>query len=200
MLAGLILLGRFALELNHQQSATQAQDRAWHDLVEAAAGPATSPSGSPVPDVTPSPTDVLPGGIYLKLTIDKLSETGVAINSDWTGLKISSMVHYRDSPPPGGHGNVLLAFHREPHWLNINQLAAGDVFHVETVDRTVYTYQVDFAKVVSATDVSLLRPTDGMDLTLITCDPPFRDYNRLYFRAHLVVPPASPPAAASPSP
>jgi sortase (surface protein transpeptidase) len=48
---------------------------------------------------------------------------------------------------------------------------------------------------VRPSDVSLLRPTDGSDLTLITCDPPWQDYNRILFRAHLVGP--ARPATAS---
>jgi len=50
----------------------------------------------------------------------------------------------------------------------------------------VHTYRVDFVRTLSSVDVSLLRPTTGNDLTLITCDPPRQDYNRLVFRAHLV--------------
>ena len=39
------------------------------------------------------------------------------------------MVHYRDSPSPGQKGNVLVAFHRETHWYDINQLGAGRLRH-----------------------------------------------------------------------
>jgi sortase A len=124
--------------------------------------------------------------IYLKLTVPKLGTDGIAINSDWTGLKRAGMVHYAQSPAPGRQGNVLLAFHRETHWYEINQLRAGDDVQLETTDQKVYTYRVDFVRIVPPSNVDLLKATDGHDLTMITCDPIWQDYNRMIFRAHLV--------------
>ena len=134
-----------------------------------------------VPDVA------LPNGIYLKMTLASVGKDAVAVNGDWNSLKAFNTVHYKTSPAPGQQGNMLIAFHREPKWLDINNVKAGDMVQVQGLDLKTYRYQIDFIKIVSANDVSDLKATTGTDLTLITCDPPWQDYNRMVFRAHLVL-------------
>jgi LPXTG-site transpeptidase (sortase) family protein len=184
VLTGLFLMGKFAYTVWHEQGSDATATRQWKDLVEAAKGPAAGPDPSPAASADPAAP--LPGGIYLKLTVEKLNKDGIAVDGDWNNLKTASMVHYRSSPAPGTKGNMLIAFHRETHWYDIDQLQKGDTVLIETIDRKVYKYQVDFMKIVLPSDVSLLRPTDGTDLTMITCDPIWQDYNRMVFRAHLV--------------
>lgn len=174
---GLIIGARLGLRLIQQQNAGRSQDQAWQHLTTAVKGQDAGAAAT-------VPTDA--GNIYLKLTVPKLAKDGVAVDGDWTSLHDASMVHYHDSPAPGARGNVLLAFHRETHWLDINMVKAGDQLQLQTKDLVTYTYVVDFVRTVGSTDVSLLRPTEGNDLTLITCDPPWQDYNRILFRAHLL--------------
>ncbi len=173
---GLVIGARLGIQMTRQQGAERSQDRAWQNFTKAVqgrdAGTVTVPADA--------------GNIYLKLTVPRLSKDGVAVDGDWNSLHDASMVHYHDSPAPGARGNVLVAFHRETHWLDINQLKAGDQVQLQTKDAVVHTYQVDFVRTVNPADVSLLRPTTGSDLTLVTCDPPWQDYNRLVFRGHLV--------------
>jgi LPXTG-site transpeptidase (sortase) family protein len=186
ILAGLILGARVGYNVFYQQAKESDQDKAWKTFVTAAAGQGKADAAAPTPGATS-----LGGGLFLRLTVPKLNKDGVAVNGDWNDLNRSSMVHYRDSPPPGQKGNMLIAFHRETHWLDINGIGAGDMLQIQTVDGKTYDYKIDFVKVVKPSDVSLLKPTDGLDATLITCDPPWQDYNRMMFRAHLVGP-ASP--------
>jgi sortase A len=174
--SGLFIGGRLGLQMLQQQNADRSQDRAWQNFTKAVQGQDTS--------TVSVPGDA--GNIYLKLTVPKLGKDGVAVDGDWNSLHDASMVHYHDSPAPGAKGNVLVAFHRETHWMDINQLKAGDQVQLQTRDLVVHTYQVDFVRTINPNDVSLLRPTDGTDLTMITCDPPWQDYNRMLFRAHLV--------------
>ena len=188
ILAGLLVGGRVAYGLLNQQKADTAQDKAWQTFVSAAAGQDNvSASASP-------PAAGVPDGLYLKLTIPKINNSAVGVDGDWNSLHQSSMVHYHDSPAPGATGNVLVAFHREPHWIEINKVVAGDMVQIQTADGKTYNYQIDQVKIVKPTEVDLLKPTTGNDLTLITCDPPWEDYDRMMFRAHLVtdLPTASP--------
>jgi LPXTG-site transpeptidase (sortase) family protein len=173
ILAGLILAGRLAYTLLHQQNHDIAQNKAWQTFVGAAAG-------QDKPDASPPA-----GGLYLKLTIPKINKDGIAVNGDWDSLKDASMVHYKDSPAPGAKGNVLVAFHRETHWLDVSNVGTGDMVNVQTADGKTYNYKIDFMRIVVPTDVDLLKPTDGNDITLITCDPPWSDSKRMVFRAHL---------------
>ncbi len=183
ILTGLVLGGRVANTFYHQQQVDSAQDKAWQQFVVAASGAAPSAS----PDSTgATPPAGLPKGIYLKMTLASVGKDAVAVDGDWSSLKVFNTVHYKTSPAPGQQGNMLIAFHREPKWLDINHVNTGDVITIETVDRKSYQYQIDLIKIISASDVSYLKSTNGHDLTLVTCDPPYRDYNRMVFRAHLV--------------
>jgi LPXTG-site transpeptidase (sortase) family protein len=183
LLTGLVVAGRLGSELLNQQNTDNAQNRAWQQFVGAAQGQAPA-LGAPSPGASAPAT--LPGSVYLKLTVPNLNKEGFAVNGDWGSLTTASMVHYRGSPAPGEKGNVLVAFHRETHWMDINQLTVGDQVRLQTTDLKVHVYQIDTVHTVRPSNVSLLRPTQGADLTLITCDPPWQDYNRLVFRGHLV--------------
>jgi sortase A len=185
VVVGLVSIYQFVHQVGQESSVDQAQQRAWRDLVGAAAGPVET--GTPGPDPSPSAPSACTD-CYLRLVVPKLAREMVAIDSDWTGLKRAPMVHYRGSPAPGEKGNMLIAFHREFKWPDIDKLKAGDQVQVETPGRQSFTYQVDFVRIVKPSDISLLQPTQGSDLTLITCDPWLQDYNRMLFRAHLVAP------------
>ena len=167
---GLIMAGRVGVDLWNVQHQDDQQSKAWQTFVGAAAG---ADASSANPD------------LYLKLTIPKLGKDAIAANGNWDSLKKVSMVHYKDSPAPGQKGNVLVAFHRETHWLDINTIGAGDAIVIQTADGRVFHYKIDFVQTVPPAQVDLLKPTSGNDLTLITCDPVWQDYNRMYFRAHL---------------
>lgn len=174
LITGVVIAGRLGLQMTHQQATEGKQDRAWQQFTQAVQGQNVA-----------VPTDA--GNIYLKLVVPKLAnKDGVAVDGDWSSLKDASMVHYHDSPAPGAKGNVLLAFHRETHWMDINQVRAGDQVLVQDKELKTYTYVIDFVRTVNPSDVSLLRQTTGNDLTMITCDPPWQDYNRMLFRGHLV--------------
>jgi sortase A len=189
VVVGLVSVYQFVHEVRQQGASDSSNDKAFSQLIQAAAGPIAAPSGEA------SPTAVLPGGVFLKVTIPKLSKEMVAIDSDWNGLTHAPMVHYHDSPAPGQKGNVLVAFHREFKWQDIDRLGPGDDVLVQALDGRTYTYRVDFVKIYPPSNVSLLRPTEGTDLTLITCDPWLQDYNRMIFRTHLVAAPSAAPSA-----
>lgn len=173
LLTGLVIGTRLGLQVFSQQKQDTSQDHAWQQFTKAVQGQNVA-----------IPADA--GNIYLKLVVPKLaSKDGVAVDGDWNSLHDAGMVHYHDSPAPGATGNMLLAFHRETHWMDVNQLKAGDQVLVQTRDLKNYTYVIDFVRTVNPSDVSLLRQTTGKDITLITCDPPWQDYNRMLFRGHL---------------
>jgi sortase A len=180
ILAGLVFGGRVAYTFYHQQQVDSAQDKAWQQFVVAASGAAPSDSTGAIPPAG------LQNGIYLKMTLASVGKDAVAVDGDWSSLKVFNTVHFKTSPAPGQQGNMLIAFHREPKWLDINHVKPGDVINIDTVDHKSYRYQIDFIKIISASDLSYLKSTNGHDLTLVTCDPPYRDYNRMVFRAHLV--------------
>lgn len=171
ILAGLIVSARVGYNLLHQQQVDNSQQKAWETFVSAAAGQSDASAST--------------NGLYLKMTIPKLNKDAVGVNGDWNSLTQYSLVHYKDSPGPGQAGNALVAFHRETHWLDINTVGAGDNVVLQTADGKKYTYTIDFVQTGPPSNVELLKPTTGNALTLITCDPPWQDYDRMMFRGHL---------------
>jgi LPXTG-site transpeptidase (sortase) family protein len=110
---------------------------------------------------------------------------GVTVNGNWTDLDDRSMVHWSGSPAPGGEGNVIIAFHREPDFQYINQLAVGETVTIQDRSCQTYVYTITQRWDLAPSAVTQLVPTSGEELTMITCDPWWQDYNRLVWRADL---------------
>jgi LPXTG-site transpeptidase (sortase) family protein len=110
---------------------------------------------------------------------------GVTVDGNWTRLDDRSMVHWHGSPAPGGKGNVIIAFHREPDYQYIDQLAVGETITIQDRSCQTYVYTVSQRWDLAPSAVTQLVPTSGQELTLITCDPWWQDYNRLVWRAVL---------------
>jgi LPXTG-site transpeptidase (sortase) family protein len=120
----------------------------------------------------------------------------VAGNGTWTLLNSRSMVHYSGTPNPGQLGNVIIAFHREPDFQYINEMNVGDTISIENRACQTFVYEVTNRWDLSPSQVTQLGPTAGHELTMITCDPWWQDYDRLVWRAELI----SAPAPSSPAP
>ena len=114
----------------------------------------------------------------------------VAGNGTWALLDSRSMVHYSGTPDPGQQGNVIIAFHREPDFQHIDQLMAGDTISIQNRSCQTFVYRVTNRWDIAPGRVTQLSPTSGHELTLITCDPWWQDYNRLVWRAELISAPA----------
>ena len=125
------------------------------------------------------------------------------------GLK-RGVVHYANTALPGQNGNVVIVGHSSGNIFNagnykfafslLRALDNGDTFFLQK-DGQRYTYQVYAKEVVKPTDVSVLGPTDKpATATLITCDPPGLNSNRLVIVAQQISPdPAANTVAAVPS-
>ncbi len=115
-----------------------------------------------------------------------VSYAGVATNGTWAQLLTMPMVHYVTSPAPGQPGNVIIGFHREPQYQNINQMRVGQLVKIETRNCATYTYRITGAWDETPSQVTQLVPTTGSQLTLITCTPWWVDTHRLVWRATLI--------------
>ena len=120
-----------------------------------------------------------------------MNYAGVAGDGTWNLLDQRSMVHYHGTPDPGQRGNVIIAFHREPDYQDINQLNVGDTVSIQDRSCKTYVYKITQRWILAPQDVTQLVPTSGYNLTMVTCDPWWQDYNRLVWRADLVSAPAT---------
>ncbi|HEY2702701.1 MAG TPA: sortase, partial [Candidatus Dormibacteraeota bacterium] len=113
---------------------------------------------------------------------------------------------YQRSAAAGQPGNDIVAFHREPHFEHIDQLAVGDVVEVQDRACRTWHYRITQRSVLAPDAVTQLGSTADAELTLVTCTPWFQDDKRIVWRGVLTdtTPPASPavpgPASAPPQP
>ena len=78
--------------------------------------------------------------------------------------------HIEGTALPGTDGNLAIAGHRDGFFRGLKDIATGDLIEIVTV-RETSTYRVERTWVVDPTDVSVLEPTPGPALTLVTCYP-----------------------------
>jgi LPXTG-site transpeptidase (sortase) family protein len=132
---------------------------------------------------------------YALLSFPSLAQygySGVAGDGGWDELARRSMVHFHGSAAPGAAGNDIIGFHREPNFQHIDQLAVGDTVVVQDRSCRVWHYVIGQRWVLPPDRVTQLGATSEAVLTLITCDPWFRDDNRIVWRASLTDAPAPP--------
>jgi sortase A len=81
-----------------------------------------------------------------------------------------SIGHVPGTALPGDTGNAAFAAHRDTFFAPLRDIRAGDDI-VVTTPTAVHRYSVLRTRVVEPSDVSVLRPSDGRRLTLVTCYP-----------------------------
>ncbi len=80
--------------------------------------------------------------------------------------------HVVDTAIPGEAGNAVITGHRDTFFRNIYELKKGDDIIVRR-NGQVFKYQVTGKKIVQPEDLSVLKPTQDAQLTLITCYPTY---------------------------
>jgi sortase A len=78
--------------------------------------------------------------------------------------------HIPGTALPGKRGNAGFAAHRDTFFSPLKNVRRGDDVIV-TAPEGVYRYAVTTTRVVEPDDVSVLDPTPGTTLTLVTCYP-----------------------------
>jgi sortase A len=81
-----------------------------------------------------------------------------------------SVGHIPETPLPDDRGNAAFAGHRDTFFRDLEGVRKGDAIVVTTANG-IYQYVVTATRVVAPTDTSLLTPTKGRALTLVTCYP-----------------------------
>lgn len=183
------IIGTFIRGGNDDRALREWQSGGSNALVGAPHDPDAVPGASTAAACRPNSA---PADDYALVTFTSLPQygyAGVAGNGDWNSLHERSMVHYTTSPAPGQQGNVIIAFHREPHYEHIDQLAPGQTVAVQDRSCKTWTYRITQRWTLNPNSVSQLDNTPGQyNLTLITCTPWWQDYNRIVWRATLVQP------------
>ena len=78
--------------------------------------------------------------------------------------------HIADTAAPGEDGNSGIAGHRDGFFRPLKDASVGDIVELVTARGTT-RYRIERTWIVEPEDVSVLEPTPGGALTLVTCYP-----------------------------
>jgi sortase A len=133
-------------------------------------------------ELTPAPDEIDGISRPERITIPAIGVDGpvleMRIGSDglWDADSIVGEVgHLQGTPWPGEGGNSVLAAHvTVPEgaygpFKDLDTLSPGQRISIWMRDGTLYEYAVDERKVVLATAIEVIAPTEEPTLTLITC-------------------------------
>ena len=112
------------------------------------------------------------GSLVGRIDIPRLDLSAVVFEGTSDDTLARGVGHLRGSAEPGERGNLVLAGHRDTFFRHIYELNKGDQIQVRRNGRT-YTYEVTGRKVVMPEDISVIKPTNNPQLTLITCYPTY---------------------------
>jgi sortase A len=110
------------------------------------------------------------GSLVGRIDIPRLGVSAIVREGDNTSTLRRSVGHVPQTAFPGEPGNSGLAGHRDTFFRGLRNARAGDRITVTTRD-AVLRYVIRNTRVVEPDDVSVLKPTSGRTLTLVTCYP-----------------------------
>jgi sortase A len=143
----------------------------------------------------PNPEIIIP---KINVEIPVVYGMGSIVESDVQKALENGVLHYADTAQPGQNGNVVIIGHSAVNIFGngrykfaftlLNRLDNGDTIYL-IKDGKRYTYQIYKKTVVKPTDVQVLGSADkSATVSLITCDPPGLNTNRLVVVAEQISP------------
>lgn len=162
--------------------------------INASSTPIIVPSEGTV-SVSPEPRLIIP-----KLNVEAPIVTDAENNDEQTIQRAleNGVVLYPNTGKPGELGNQVIFGHSSNNIFNkgeykyifalLNRLDKDDIIYLN-FDSKQYTYKVINRKIIKPTEVSVLseQPVPAL-ITLITCDPPGSNVNRLVIQAEQINP------------
>jgi LPXTG-site transpeptidase (sortase) family protein len=115
----------------------------------------------------------MPGGAVAKVVIPAIGLDGFVLEGVESAQLDRAVGHYPETPLPGEKGNAGLAGHRTMFvhpFRRLDELKAGDTIETWTATRHA-VYKVVKTARVDPSNVGVIAPTDGFQITLTTCNP-----------------------------
>jgi sortase A len=181
--AGLVLLGYVALavlqaKLYEMRARQYLDGAATKQAGRQQAGRPEAASVVPVP---------LEGAILGRLEIARLGVSVVVLQGTKPRTLRLGVGHIEGTVLPGEPGNSAIAGHRDTFFRALKEIRPDDEIQLQTATG-LSRYRVDWAKIVSPSDVAVLKPSSESLLTLVTCYPFYffgAAPDRFVIRAHL---------------
>jgi sortase A len=116
------------------------------------------------------PHTLVEGDIIGEIQVPRLGLSAMVVQGDSRASLRRAVGHLSKSALPGERGNVALAGHRDTFFRPLKDIRLGDEIRFKTSERN-FEYLVESIKIVEPTDIEVLEPTTGHDLTFISCFP-----------------------------
>jgi sortase A len=113
-----------------------------------------------------------PDQILTRLEIPKIQMDAIVVEGASRHELSEGPGHMKETAQPGETGNAVITAHRDTFFRHIYELNKGDQIQVRRRGRT-FTYEVTGKRIVMPEDISVIKPTDNPQLTLITCYPTY---------------------------
>jgi sortase A len=121
----------------------------------------------PEPAVRPAVKD---GDLLGRIDIPRLGVSVAVLQGTNSRMLRLGAGHIEDTPLPGEPGNIGIAGHRDTFFRELKDIRPKDEIQLQTATG-LFRYEVDWARVVTPDDVSVLAPSTDSVLTLVTCYP-----------------------------
>jgi sortase A len=131
---------------------------------------ASSSSGSAPRGASATRHEAITSGLVGRLEIPRLGVSAMVTEGITERALGRGIGHVPDTAFPGEPGNVGLAAHRDTYFRGLKDIVEGDRVRLVTPGG-VFSYEVEWARVVLPGRIDLLEDTVGSALTLVTCYP-----------------------------
>src|SRR4051812_599894 len=111
-----------------------------------------------------------PHAVVGRIELRRLQLTAVAREGVDTRTLRGAVGHVPGTALPGETGNAAFAAHRDTFFRPLKGVRVGDEVTI-TAPRGVYRYIVTSTRIVEPSEISVLDPSAGKTLTLVTCYP-----------------------------
>lgn len=120
----------------------------------------------------PGKAPISPDEMLTRLQIPKIQMDAIVVEGASRHELSEGPGHMKQTAQPGETGNAVITAHRDTFFRHIYELNKGDQIQVRRSGRT-FTYEVTGKKIVMPEDISVIKPTNNPQLTLITCYPTY---------------------------
>jgi len=120
----------------------------------------------------PGHADISAQQMLTRLVIPKIDMDAIVVEGASRRELSEGPGHMKQTAQPGETGNAVITAHRDTFFRHIYELNKGDQIQVRRSGRT-FTYAVTGKRIVKPEDVSVIKPTNDPQLTLITCYPTY---------------------------
>jgi LPXTG-site transpeptidase (sortase) family protein len=120
----------------------------------------------------PGQPAISPDQMLTRVLIPKIGMDAIVVEGASRKALSEGPGHMKQTAMPGETGNAVITGHRDTFFRHIYELGRGDQIQVRRNGR-VFTYEVTGKRIVLPDDISVIKPTQDAQLTLITCYPTY---------------------------